>query len=75
MCIRDSVWGVYQFLKIYKQIGLVRKPGSGAAPKVTDEIVEDQMETGDETTAIELQQPLKMQCIIFSSYIYSLLEI
>ena len=50
-------------MKKYKQTGLVqRKPESGAAPKVTDEIlriIDDQMETDDETTTIELQQLLK----------------
>ena len=53
-----SVFGVSKFLKHYKEMGTIaRKPGSGRLSKVTSrvkELVEEQMQMDDETTATQL---------------------
>ena len=56
--IKVSVFGVSKFLKHYQETGsIVRKPGFGRLSKVTSrvkELVEEQMERDDETTATQL---------------------
>ena len=53
-----SVFGVSKFIKHYKEMrSIARKPGSGRLSKVTSrvkELVEEQMQRDDETTATQL---------------------
>ena len=69
--------GVARLLKKYRQTGSIRRrPGSGRPTKITSEvlqIVEEQMQLDDETTAIQLQKllvdkehPLSLQTILRS---------
>ena len=55
--------GVDKFIQRYRQTGTIaRKPGSGHPSKITSEIkaiVDEQMRTDDETTAIQLHVLLK----------------
>ena len=59
--------GICNFLKNYKQRGTegkARKPGTGSASKINEEIrrlIDARMEEDDETTAVELQQLLKSE--------------
>ena len=53
-----SVFGVSKFIKHYQEMGsIARKPGSGRLSKATSrvkELVEEQMQWDDETTATQL---------------------
>ena len=55
--------GVDKFIQRYRQTGTIaRKPGSGRPSKITSEIkaiVDEQMRTDDETTAVQLHALLK----------------
>ena len=55
--------GVDKFIQRYRQTGTIaRKPGSGCPSKITSEIkaiVDEQMRTDDETTAVQLHVLLK----------------
>ena len=57
-----SRYGVAQFLKVYQSTGSIeRRPGSGRLSSVTwriKELVEEQMNKDDETTATQLHQML-----------------
>ena len=60
--IQVSRFGVHKFLIMYKETGSIgRRPGTGGISKVTSlvkELVEDQMQRDDETTAYQLHQML-----------------
>ena len=60
--LKTSKTGVLKFLRKYALTGSVgRRPGSGRPTKITPEvlqIVEDQMQFDDETTAVQLQSLL-----------------
>lgn len=60
--IRVSKVGVWKFLKVYKNTGsTMRRPGSGRMSKITQrvkELVDQQMEMDDETTATQLHRLL-----------------
>ena len=60
--IQVSRFGVHKFLIMYKETGSIgRRPGTGGISKVTSlvkELVEEQMQRDDETTAYQLHQML-----------------
>ena len=60
--IKVSRFGIHKFLMLYEETGLIeRRPGSGSISKVTSlvkELVEEQMQRDDETTAYQLHQML-----------------
>ena len=60
--IKVSTFGVYKFLKVYKETGTTaRRSGSGRPTKVTarvKELVDEQMTRDDETTATQLHRML-----------------
>ena len=60
--IQVSKVGVWKFLKVYKNTGsTMRRPGSGRMSKITQrvkELVDQQMENDDETTATQLHRLL-----------------
>ena len=60
--IQVSMVGVWKFLKVYKNTGsTVRRPGSGRMLKITrwvKELVDQQMEKDDESTATQLHRLL-----------------
>ena len=60
--IQVSKVGVWKFLKVYKNTGsTMRRPGSGRMSKITQrvkELVDQQMEKDDETTATQLHRLL-----------------
>ena len=61
--IKASRRGILKFIKRYRESGTIdRLPGSGRLSKITGEIkeiVEQQMRTDDETTAVQLHRLLK----------------
>ena len=60
--IQVSKVGVWKFLKVYKNTGsTMRRPGLGRMSKITQqikELVDQQMEKDDETTATQLHRLL-----------------